>query len=67
MFGHKPLKCFVVTQAVTAVIELDEPSCELLLQYSICGGGGHRVVDKRDTNWNNESTNWTKEFYCTVK
>lgn len=40
-------KCFpinllsvVVTQAVTAVIELDEPSCELLLQYSICGGGG---------------------------
>lgn len=40
MFSHKPLKCFVVTQAVTAVIELDEPSCELLLQYSICGGGG---------------------------
>lgn len=44
MFSHKPLKCFVVTQAVTAVIELDELSCELLLQYSICGrcGGGVR-------------------------
>lgn len=46
MFSHKPLKCFVETQAVTAVIELDEPSRELLLQYSSCGevrGRGSQV------------------------
>lgn len=36
MFSHKPLKCFVMTQAETAVIELDEPSCELQLQYQRC-------------------------------
>lgn len=36
MFSHKPLKCFVMTQAETAVIELDEPSCELQLQYQHC-------------------------------
>lgn len=39
--SHKPLKCLVATQAETAVIELDEPSCELLLQY--CNWGGEEV------------------------
>lgn len=49
MFSHKPLKCFVETQAVTAVIELDEPLRELLLQYSSCGGGG--VTSVCDREW----------------
>lgn len=36
MFSHKPLMCLVATQAETAVIELGEPLCELLLQYRNC-------------------------------
>lgn len=61
---HKPLKCCVMTRAETAVIELDEASCELQRQYhpcrSVCacaqvGGGGRSELDKGATNWNAES------------
>lgn len=65
----------VATQAETAVIELDEPSCELPLQYRscVCGGGGvgggvrdsERLI--KGTLIGTPNQQLMTVFYCRVK
>lgn len=70
MVPHKPLKCLVATQAETAVIELDKPSCELLLQYRNCGVGGGGCDSERlikETLIGTAHKQLTTVFYRPVK